>query len=468
MAHGRDGGQRDAATIALVGLSHHTAPIELRERVYVDAASIRPTVREVMESPAVDECVVLSTCNRTELYLHAADPASAEAVAIGAIAARAGMSPSEVEAYLYHRHGHEGVLHLFRVAAGLDSLVVGEAEILGQVGDAYELGLSLPDTVGPVLHRLFQSAQAVGGAVRSETSLGRGAASIPSAAVRLAAKVFGSLEGKSAMVLGAGEMGITTLRCLLSEGISDVLVANRTLDRARETVAQIGGRAISLEAVWEAIFDVDILVTSTSAAEPVVTRDKLATSREQVGSPLVVLDIALPRDVEPDVGALPGIFLYNIDDLQKVVGATEEARRAEAAPAEALATDHATRFWRWYRAREVGPLIRGLRAHGEAVRVAELERLLAGLDGLNESDRERIETTTRRLLNKLLHPSTVALRQAAADPNAIEFLDRLREEITLAVGSPRPAGVMDEEIESSGAANGPADAKSEESNEARG
>ncbi|MEJ2371408.1 MAG: glutamyl-tRNA reductase [Gemmatimonadales bacterium] len=446
MAHGRDGGQRDAATIALVGLSHHTAPIELRERVYVDAASIRPTVREVMESPAVDECVVLSTCNRTELYLHAADRASAEAVAIGAIAARAGMSPSEVEAYLYHRHGREGVLHLFRVAAGLDSLVVGEAEILGQVGDAYELGLSLPDTVGPVLHRLFQSAQAVGGAVRSETSLGRGAASIPSAAVRLAAKVFGSLEGKSAMVLGAGEMGITTLRCLLSEGISDVLVANRTLDRARETVAQIGGRAISLEAVWEAIFDVDILVTSTSAAEPDVTRDKLATSREQVGSPLVVLDIALPRDVEPDVGSLPGIFLYNIDDLQKVVGATEEARRAEVAPAEALATDHATR----------------------SVRVAELERLLAGLDGLNESDRERIETTTRRLLNKLLHPSTVALRQAAADPNAIEFLDRLREEITLAVGSPRPAGVMDEEIESSGAANGPADAKSEESNEARG
>lgn len=466
-AYARDGGRGDGATIALVGLSHQTAPIELRERVYVDAASVRHTVREVMESPAVQECVVLSTCNRTEFYLHAADPASAEAVAIDAVAARAGMSPGEVEAYLYHRHGHEGVLHLFRVAAGLDSLVVGEAEILGQVGDAYELGLSLPDSVGPVLHRLFQSAQAVGGAVRSETSLGRGAASIPSAAVRLAAKVFGSLEGRSAMVLGAGEMGITTLRCLLSEGISEVLVANRTLDRARETVAQIGGRAISLEAVWEAMHDVDILVTSTSAAEPLVTRDRLASSRVQVGSPLVVLDIALPRDVEPGVGGLPGIFLYNIDDLQKVVGATEEARRAEAAPAEALATDHATRFWRWYRSREVGPLIRGLRAHGEAVRVAELERLLAGLDGLNDTEREQIETATRRLLNKLLHPSTVALRQAAADPNAIEFLDRLREQIRLAAGSSRSAGVMDEEMEGSGPANGKVDAESEETNEAR-
>jgi glutamyl-tRNA reductase len=457
----------DAATIALVGLSHHTAPIELRERVYVDSASVRDTVHEVIESPAIHECVVLSTCNRTEFYLHAADPASAQAVATDAVAARTGMDPGEVEAYLYHRHGHESVLHLFRVAAGLDSLVVGEAEILGQVGDAYELGLSLPDSVGPVLHRLFQSAQAVGGAVRSETSLGRGAASIPSAAVRLAAKVFGSLEGRSAMVLGAGEMGITTLRCLLSEGISDVLVANRTLDRAQETVAQIGGRAISLEDVWEAVFEVDILVTSTSAAEPLVTRDKLESSRGQAGSPLVVLDIALPRDVEPDVSGLPGIFLYNIDDLQKVVGATEEARRAEAAPAEALVTDHATRFWRWYRSRAIGPLISGLRAHGEAVRLAELERLLVGLDGLSESDRERIEAATRRLLNKLLHPSTVALRQAAADPNAIEFLDRLRKELSLAAGSGRSEGATEEEMEGSGPANGSADAESEETNEAR-
>jgi glutamyl-tRNA reductase len=283
----------------------------------------------------------------------------------------------------------------------------------------------------------------------------------------LAAKVLGSLEGRSAMVLGAGDMGITTLRCLLSEGISDVLVANRTLGRAQETVAQIGGRAISLEAVWEAISDVDILVTSTSAAEPVVTSDKLAWSRGQISSPLVVLDIALPRDVEPGVGELPGIFLYNIDDLQKVVGATEEARRAEAAPAETLVTDHATRFWRWYRSREVGPLIRGLRAHGEAVRLAELERLLARLDGLNESDRERIETATRRLLNKLLHPSTVALRQAATDPNAIEFLDSLREELRLTIVSPRSEGAMEEEIEGSEPADGSADAESEETNEAR-
>jgi glutamyl-tRNA reductase len=467
-ADARDGGRVDDATLALVGLSHHTAPIELRERVYVDAASVRDTVREVMASTAIHECVVLSTCNRTEFYLHAADPASAEAVAIDAVAARTDMGPGEVEAFLYHRYGHDAVHHLFRVAGGLDSLVVGEAEILGQVGDAYEMGLSLPDSVGPVLHRLFQSAQAVGGAVRSETSLGRGAASIPSAAVRLAAKVFGSLEGKSAMVVGAGEMGVTTLRCLLSEGISDVLVANRTLDRAKETVAQIGGRAISLEDVWGTISDVDIVVTSTSAAEPVVTHDRLESSRGQAGSPLVVLDIALPRDVEPGVGGLPGVFLYNIDDLQKVVGATEEARRAEAAPAETLVTDHATRFWRWYRSREVGPLIRGLRAHGEEIRLAELERLLVGLDGLSESDRERIEAATRRLLNKLLHPSTVALRQAAADPNAIGFIDRLSAELRLATGSGQAQGATEDEIESSGPADGSADAENEETNEARG
>lgn len=458
----------DRATIALAGLSHHTAPIELRERVYVDAGSVRDAVREVMDSPAIHECVVLSTCNRTEFYLHAADQASAEAAAVEALAARAGMDPDEVAAHLYHRHGYEGVLHLFRVAAGLDSLVVGEAEILGQVGDAYELGLSLPDSVGPVLHRLFQSAQAVGGAVRSETALGMGAASIPSAAVRLAIKVFGSLEGRRAMVLGAGEMGITTLRCLLAEGVSDVLVANRTLDRARETVAQIGGRPISLEDFWQTISDVDILVTSTAAAEPVVTRDKLGAARRQVRSPLVILDIALPRDVEPGAGGLRDVFLYNIDDLQKVVGATEEARRAESAPAETLVTDHASRFWRWYKSREVGPLIRGLRAHGEAVRRAELERLLARLDALSESDRERIEAATRRMLNKLLHPSTVAVRRAATDPNAIEFLDRLRDELRLVAGSSQPARAPGGGGEGSGPASGSADAECKGTNEARG
>lgn len=421
----------DAATIALVGISHHTASIELRERVHVDSERLEGTVRRLLASREIHECVVLSTCNRTELYLNASEPEPAQAAAIDTLASLAGLAPQDAEAHLYRLFGFDTVLHLFRVAAGLDSLVVGEAEILGQVGDAYESGRALPESVGPVLHRLFQSAQAIGGAVRSETRLGQGAASIPSAAVQLAIKVFGSLEGRRSMVLGAGEMGIATLRCLLAEGVSDVRVANRTLERARATVAEIGGEAVSMDGFWDALPDVDILVTSTASARPVVDRVSLARARLGVGSPLVILDIAVPRDVDPDVGSLSAVFLYNIDDLQKVVGAAEAARRDEIGPAEQLVREHATRFWRWYRSREIAPLIRGLREHAEAVRSVEVERLLAGLQSLDEADRERIERATRRLLNKLMHPSTVALRRAASDPGGIDFLFRLGAELGL-------------------------------------
>lgn len=459
------------STIAMAGLSHRTAPIELRERVHVDADSVREVVPGLLEASSVEECVVLSTCNRTEFYIHSADPASAQAAAIEVIARRGGMDTQQVEPHVYRSRGYESVAHLFRVAAGLDSLVVGEAEILGQVGDAYELGLSLPNTVGPVLHRLFQSARAVGGVVRSETRLGHGAASIPSAAVQLAIKVFGSLEGKTAMVLGAGDMGVITLRCLLAEGVSQILVGNRTVERARETVAQIGGVAVSMEGFWDELSHVDILVTSTASTHPVVDRSSLSRARQDTGSPLLVLDIALPRDVEPEAGALPGVFLYNIDDLQKVVGEAEEARRAEVSPAERLVTDHATRFWRWYRSRAVAPVIRGLRAHGEAIRLEELERLFADLDAPSELDRERIEQATRRLLNKLLHPSTVAVRRAAIDPNAVEFLDSLRAELGLDGPPQVPEGERGGShglAASSRSAAGPEEARGERTNEARG
>ena len=416
----------------LAGVSHHTTPIELRERVHVDEAALENALRGLIGSPAIEECVVLSTCNRTEYYLHALDPQAATRSAIEAVAGRAEISVDEAADFVYEKSGYDAVSHLFRVAAGLDSLVVGEAEILGQVADAYDAGRSLPDNVGPVLHRLFQSALAVGGDVRAKTKLGHGAASIPSAAVQLAIKVFGSLSGRTAMVLGAGDMGVATLKCLHAEGVSDALIANRTLERARQTAAAVGGRPLSMEGFLQALPHVDILVTSTSAARPIVSREMLAGARRRTNAPLVLLDIALPRDVEPSAGELPSVFLYNIDDLQKVMSRTEEARLAEVVPAEELVADHSSRFWRWYLTREVAPLIRGLRAHGETVRRTELERLLADLDGVSDADRERIKAATRRLLNKLLHPSTVALRWAAHDPNALSFIDGLSSELGIA------------------------------------
>ena len=428
-----------AMTITLVGANHTTAPIELRERVHVDAESVGEVVSRLVGCDGIEECVILSTCNRTELYLHVSNVLSGERAALETLAARAGLTTSDAESFIYRHHGYETVVHLFRVAASLDSLVLGEAEILGQIGDAYEAGLQMPEGVGPVLHRLFQSGLAVGGAVRSATKLGCGAASIPSAAVRLAIKVFGSLEGRTAVVLGAGDMGETTLRCLLAEGASDVLVANRTPERAAETVARVGGRAVSMDEFWRSLSSADVLVTSTAATSPVITKRELAGARGATASPLVVLDIALPRDVESAVGELPSVFLYNIDDLQKVVGATHEARAAEVSSAEELIADHARRFWRWYRAREAAPVIRGLRAHAEAIRREEVERLLAGLDGLGDGDRRRIEASMRRMLNKLLHPSTVAVRRAALDPGGLSFLEGLRNALGLAPVPPDEA-----------------------------
>jgi len=418
-------------TITLVGANHTTAPIELRERLHVDADSVGEVVSRLVGRDGIEECVILSTCNRTELYLHVSDVWSGERAALETLAGRAGLAPSDLESFVYRHHGYETVAHLFRVAASLDSLLLGEAEILGQIGDAYEAGLQMPEGVGPVLHRLFQSGLAVGGAVRSETKLGCGAASIPSAAVRLAIKVFGSLEGRTAVVLGAGDMGEATLRCLLVDGASDVLVANRTPGRAAGAVARVGGRAVSMDEFWRSLSSADVLVTSTAATSPVITSRDLAAARGATASPLVVLDIALPRDVEPAVGELPSVFLYNIDDLQKVVGATHEGRAAEVSSAEVLIADHARRFWRWYRAREAAPVIRGLRAHAEAVRRDEVERLLAGLDGLGAGDRRRIEVSMRRMLNKLLHPSTVAVRRAAIDPGGLGFLEGLRNALGL-------------------------------------
>jgi glutamyl-tRNA reductase len=452
-------------TIVLTGVSHHSTPIELRERVHVDEVGLEDALTGLIGAPAIEECVVLSTCNRTEYYLHAIDPEAAIRTAIEAVAARADISADEAAAYVYSKTGYDSVYHLFRVSAGLDSLVVGEAEILGQVGDAYEVGRSLPASVGPVLHRLFQSALAVGGDVRSKTRLGYGAASVPSAAVQLAIKVFGSLAGRTAMVLGAGEMGVATLKCLLAEGVSDVLIANRTLERARLTAASVGARPLSMEGFREALPHVDILVTSTAAAQPIVSKEMLADARRRTNAPLVLLDIALPRDVEPTAGELPSVFLYNIDDLQKVISRAEEARLAEVVPAEELVADHSSRFWRWYLTREVAPLIRGMRSHGENVRRAELERLFSSLDGVSDVDRERIRAATRRLLNKLLHPSTVALRWAAHDPSALAFIDGLSSELGIAEeltdgdpGHENPARPeKDEEAE---------DVESEEPNEA--
>ena len=414
-------------TLALVGASHHTAPIEVRERFHVADDAAGGFLAGVRRRSGVREAVVLSTCNRSELYLGGGSREEVETAAREALAEHAGMAPEDARPYLYVRRGRDAALHLFRVTSGLESLVVGEPEIQGQVGEAYRTAREAdPGSVGPVLHRLFQAALSAGGEVRARTRVSEGAASVPSAAVQLVHKVFGDLEGRRALVVGAGEMGRMTLGALLDRGFGEVLVASRTVERAEATADRTGARPVPYQTVWERLEDVDVLVTSTTAPHPVVTVERMRERRTDRSSPLVVVDIAVPRDVDAAVGDLPGVFLYNIDDLQRVVRAAEATRGGEREAAAAILEGSVDDFWRWYQAREAVPLIREVRERAERVRRRELEEALRAIDGLSEEERAAIHQASRLALKKVLHRPTVGLRKLAAESSGTEWLEVAR------------------------------------------
>ena len=424
-------------SLAVVGLSHHSAPIEVRERFVFDSRDAASALADLVGRGLADEAIVLSTCNRTEFYLHLprggasapaspprpgaaidpADPDPAIQAVLGLFAERAGCSPSEAASYVYCHRGRRGVEHLFRVVTSLDSMILGEAQIQGQVRTAYEVAAAQgtePRVVGPVLSRLFQTALSVGGRVRSETTLGAGAASVPAAAVELARKIFGPLDGRRALVLGAGEMSALALESLAGEGVASVIVANRTEARARELAGRFGGVAARFDSVGEALADVDIVVSATAAPHAVLTRELV--DRALPGGaphPLLIVDIAIPRDVDPEVGEIGNVFLYDIDDLRQIVDDTLERRRAEIPVAERIVLEGVDEFWGWYTSRDVVPLIRELRDRAEEVRRTEVEKALRRLKHLAPDDREAVERLTRLILNKVLHQPTVRLREAA-------------------------------------------------------
>lgn len=412
--------------LLVVGASHRTAAIEVRERLFVSREAAEPFLERLRGHEAVDEAVVLSTCNRTELFLLAGDPEEAYGHATGVLAEHAGLPPIEVEPRIYRLEGREGVAHLMRVVAGLDSLVVGEPQIQGQVRQAYETARSAGGHVGPVLHRLFQTALSAGGEVRDRTGISEGAGSVPAAAVQLAAKVFGTLEGRRAAVIGAGEMGELTLRAFVERGIEEVSVASRTLDRAREAADRVGAGTVEYGRLLEELSTLDIVVTSTSAPHPVLTVEQVERVRRERPDALVVVDIAVPRDVEAGVGDLPGVFLYNIDDLQRVVRTTERDRVAESEDAEALLQEAQRSFWRWYGGREAVPLIRRIREEAERVREREMEAALAGVEGLSDEEEAEIHRASRLALRKVLHAPTVGLRRLAARGDGQELLEAAR------------------------------------------
>jgi glutamyl-tRNA reductase len=387
--------------LALVGTSHKLAPVEIRERVALDSSGASSLAHELARDGR--EAVVLSTCNRTELYVVGAD----ESEVIAELERLAGGS---LDSYLYRLADEAAALHLFRVAAGLDSMVPGEGEILGQVRAAYEAG-----ACGPVLDRLFRSALHAGRKARVETAIGESPSSVSAAAAALAQQVFGELDGRRVLIVGAGKVGELAARNLISRGAEVAFVANRSADRAADLARRLGSEPLPLERVAEELARADVVVSSTSAPGFVLTRAHLEQGiAGRKGASLFLIDLAVPRDIEPSVGELDGCFLYDIDDLEAVVAESLAGRRREAERAETIVAVEAARFRDWQASLDVVPAIASLREHAEAIRSAELAKAEGRLGGLSDSERRTVESLTRQIVNKLLHGPTVRAKEAAA------------------------------------------------------
>jgi glutamyl-tRNA reductase len=391
--------------LLLVGTSHRLAPVEIRERVALDSEGESALAHQLGEG---GEAVCLSTCNRTELYLATADPNAAGERATAELAQVGGIPRGELEPYVYRLEQDAAAAHLFRVAAGLDSLIPGEGEIQGQVRAAYERG-----AVGPLLDRLFRHALQTGKRVRSETAIGERPASVASAAAALAAQVFGDLTGRRILVVGAGKVGELAARHLVDRGASLSFVANRTLDRASSVAARFGAAALPLAEIERELADADIVVSSTSAREQIVSREQVEGALPaRKGRPLLLLDLAVPRDLDPEIRRLHGTFLYDIDDLQAVVEESLTGRRGEAARAEAIVAAEGERFRAWLASLDAVPAITSLRERAEAIRRGELEKASGRLAGLSEHERHAVESLTSQIVNKLLHEPIMRLKEA--------------------------------------------------------
>ncbi len=387
----------------LVGISHHVAPVELRERVAVPLDQAAQLSRRLAGESGEAAC--LSTCNRTELYI--VDGPEAEARAVAALAEVAGLTDEQLRPVLYRLTDEAAALHLFRVAAGLDSMVPGEGEILGQVRAAYEAGKT-----GPTLDRLFRQALHTGKKVRSETAIGESPASVSSAAAALAEQLFGDLAGRRTLVIGGGKIGELAIRSLGARGADIAVVASRTVDRPT---------------LLRELEQADVVVSSTSSPGTILTKDELeGVIQRRRGRLLFLIDMAVPRDLDPAIHDLDGCYLYDIDDLEAVVSESLAGRRREASRAEAIVAAEAEQFRAWQASREVVPAIASLRARAEEIRAAELEKAKGRLGRLSENERLAVESITSQIVNKLLHLPTVRLKEAAAGADGVTYADALR------------------------------------------
>ena len=422
-------------TLSLIGVNHKTAPIELRERIAISREELPEVTRALAAVPGVSECMIVSTCNRVEI-LTALESPSIDLT--GFLQDHFALDPALLKAHIYEHRDQAAVRHLFRVAASLDSMVVGEPQILGQVKEAFAVARTA-GTVGGQLEHLLQSAFAAAKKVRSETEIGSNSVSIASVAVDLARKIFGSLTGRTVFLVGAGKMSELAARHLVQQGAGAIIVTNRTFERAQRMADQFNGRVIPFDQLYEAAGEADIVITSTGAPHPIFRREHgQAFLHRRRNRPMFFIDIAVPRDVDPAMNKLEGIFVYDIDDLQSVAASHMAERSREATDAEALIAGEVERFHQRQRTVNVAPAIVALQRQAEEFRQTELRRIHARLGSLTDEQTAAVEALTRGLVNKFLHPPMQALKQAARENDSAR-VEALCDTWSLPSSAPREA-----------------------------
>jgi glutamyl-tRNA reductase len=412
-------------SIVLIGLNHETAPVEIRERLTFGGDRELPFTL-IRRMPFIREFIFLSTCNRVEVLMTTPDPANAEMEIKKVFTESNGISLGDFERCLYIYHEEEAAKHLFRVAASLDSMVLGEPQILGQIKDAYRQATD-QKTSGVILNRLLHKTFSVAKRVRTETGICSHAVSISFAAVELARKIFADLKGKRAMLIGAGEMAELASEHLISNGVAEIVVANRTLERAIELAQKFKGRAISLDEVYDQLSNVDIIISSTGAPGLVINYDNVkSVMRARKNRPLFLIDIAVPRDIDPRANEIDNVYLYDIDDLKGIIELNKAERQKEALRAERIVEEEVIKFRHWLQTLDITPIIVSLREKAEQIRLKECRKTLSNMGSLTPEQEQAVHVLTASIINKMLHDPITYLKGKSGREHKDIYLDFAR------------------------------------------
>ncbi|MBA3013442.1 MAG: glutamyl-tRNA reductase [Proteobacteria bacterium] len=423
-----------ADTLLIVGVNHKVAPVEVREKLAHNAGCENPVV-EIKTIPGCRECCFLGTCNRVEVICSSSSPETTARAVRQHLFMGSGLSEEEIDRYSYLHVGGEAVHHLFRVAASLDSMIVGEPQILGQLKKAYRAAAEM-QTVGPVLNRFINKSFSVAKRVRTETNIGSSAVSISYAAVQLAKKILGSLTDKRVMLVGAGEMAELAAEHLIAQGIAGVVVANRTLERAITLAQRFNGTAVSLDGMVAELENVDILISSTGASGLVLMREDIKPiMRQRMNRPLFLIDIAVPRDLDPKLNDLDNVYLYDIDNLKDVVEVNKSERQKEADSASRIVDEETGKFQQWLDGMDVTPTIVAIRHKADAIRLSEVEKTLGHLRDLTPKQVRAIEVLASSIVNKMLHHPITFLKAKGGSENQTQKLEMARRLFGLDLGS---------------------------------